>query len=82
MSWMSFVHCTGLGNQSTFFFRSKFRLQICVRVRPVRMHSERIRATELPTVPKPKMATLQVPEPASTATVECLCEEFMWCPDP
>ena len=40
-----------------FAFRSKLRLQMWLRCRPAGECSVRIRATELPTVPKPRMAT-------------------------
>src|SRR5580658_293333 len=52
------VHCTDEGSQSTFF-RATLRLRTCVRRRCVFGRSQRILATELPTVPKPSRATLQ-----------------------
>src|SRR5450631_1543168 len=52
------VHCTEDGSQSTFF-RATLRLRMCVRRRWVLARSQRILATELPTVPKPSKATLQ-----------------------
>src|SRR5208337_63847 len=52
------VHCTEGGSQSTFF-RATLRLRTWVRRRWVFERSQRIFATELPTVPKPRRATLQ-----------------------
>src|SRR5271170_7923763 len=53
------VHWTEEGSQSTFF-RATLRLRMCVRRRWVLERSQRILATELPTVPKPRRATSQV----------------------
>src|SRR5208337_1069507 len=60
------VHCTEGGSQSTFF-RATLRLRTWVRRRWVFERSQRIFATELPTVPKPSRATLQVCAPAFCA---------------
>src|ERR1700692_1489603 len=57
-SSMISVHWTEGGSQSTFF-RATLRLRMCVRRRWVFERSQRILATELPTVPKPTRATLQ-----------------------
>src|SRR5271156_1236402 len=59
MSSIFSVHCPEDGSQSTFF-RARLRLRMCVRRRLVLERSERIFATELPTVPKPRRATLQI----------------------
>src|SRR5208337_1981110 len=66
MSSIFSVHCTEEGSQSTFF-RATLRLRTCVRRRWVFERSQRIFATELPTVPKPRRATLQVWAPAPVA---------------
>ncbi|SPE40175.1 hypothetical protein SBA7_1290008 [Candidatus Sulfotelmatobacter sp. SbA7] len=63
MSSIFSVHCTEEGSQSTFF-RATLRLRTWVRRRCVLERSQRIRATELPTVPKPSRATLQLDAPA------------------
>src|SRR5258707_13207533 len=52
------VHFTEDGSQSTFF-RATLRLRTWVRRRGVFERSQRILATELPTVPNPTSATLQ-----------------------
>src|SRR5439155_10120855 len=49
------VHRAVLGSQFPRL-RSTWRLQTCVSSSPPRAFSARIRATELPTVPKPRMA--------------------------
>src|SRR5580693_1677745 len=69
------VHRTEEGSQSTFF-RSTLRLRTCVRRRRVFGRSQRIFATELPTVPKPIRATLQFCAPATAlVAVESRFEE-------
>src|SRR3981189_1713853 len=60
------VHCTEDGSQSTFL-RATLRLRMCVRRRWVFGRSQRILATELPTVPKPIKATLQFCAPSFCA---------------
>src|SRR5271169_928243 len=57
------VHSTEEGSQSTFL-RATLRLRTWVRRRWVFERSQRILATELPTVPKPRRATLQVCGPS------------------
>src|SRR5260370_14680325 len=64
------VHCTEEGSQSTFF-RATLRLRMCVRRRWVFERSQRILATELPTVPKPSRATLQSCAPSFCASTFC-----------
>src|SRR5579864_2196079 len=58
-SLMSSVHLIAVESQSTRL-RCTLRLRMCVRRSPAGGCSVRIRATELPTVPKPTMATLRV----------------------
>src|ERR1019366_4981556 len=64
MSSIFSVHCTEEGSQSTFF-RATLRLRTWVRRRWVLERSQRIFATELPTVPKPSKATLQFCVPSA-----------------
>src|SRR5258708_22992620 len=63
---MSSVHFTEDGSQSTFF-RATLRLRMCVSRRWVFARSQRILATELPTVPNPTSATLQFCAPSFCA---------------
>src|SRR5437660_5900257 len=70
-SSMFSVQCTEDGSQSTFF-RATLRLRMCVRRRWVFERSQRIFATELPTVPKPIKATLQLWTPSFSAPVTAL----------
>src|SRR6266566_6631324 len=56
MSAISSVQRTVAGSQSTRL-RSTLRLQIWVSRRPAGDRSDKIRATELPTVPNPTIAT-------------------------
>src|SRR5712691_3752644 len=65
------VHCTEDGSQSTFF-RATLRLRTCVRRRSVFERSQRILATELPTVPNPTRATLQFCAPSFLAPTAAL----------
>src|SRR5260370_33956064 len=58
MSSIFSVQCAEEGSQSTFF-RATLRFRTWVRRRWVFARSQRIFATELPTVPKPTRATLQ-----------------------
>src|SRR5580698_37204 len=70
------VQRTVEGSQSTFF-RATLRLRTCVSRRWVFERSHRILATELPTVPKPSMATLQILVPAFCELSICelsICE--------
>src|ERR1700687_1844878 len=70
-SSMFSVHWTESGSQSTFF-RATLRFRMCVRRRWVFERSQRILATELPTVPKPSKATSQVCAPSFCAPTFCV----------
>src|ERR1700741_1993066 len=75
------VHRTDEGSQS-IFFRATLRLSTCVRHRWVFDRSQRILATELPTVPKPSSATLQVGAPSTARPPVALRFEVSVIPSP
>src|SRR5450631_1891350 len=67
-SLKSSVHWTDRGTQGTRFLATS-RLKMCVSSNPLGLRSQSIFATELPTVPKPRMATLRLVDDRSSPGV-------------